>query len=136
MVDHAGYVVTAGSNPRRLLDQARNPIRLINTETPLVAQDGVITQGAEFVAQVGVFKVDNPSRLVKSEGSTLLPGQAKLTRADTTIRAQFVEHANIDPTVELTALMQTQRELEANANMIRYQDQMLAKAVNEVGKIS
>ena len=32
--------------------------------------------------------------------------------------------------------MEAQRQLEANANMIQYQDQMLAKLVNEVGKIS
>jgi flagellar basal body rod protein FlgG len=32
--------------------------------------------------------------------------------------------------------MEAQRQLEANANMIKYQDQMLAKLVNEVGKIS
>ena len=32
--------------------------------------------------------------------------------------------------------MDAQRQLEANANMIRYQDQMLQKLCNEVGKIS
>ena len=45
------------------------------------------------------------------------------------------ERANVDPATELAALMDTQRQLEANANMIRYQDQTLSKLVNEVGKI-
>ena len=31
--------------------------------------------------------------------------------------------------------MEAQRQLEANANMIRYQDQTLGRLVNEVGKI-
>ena len=39
------------------------------------------------------------------------------------------------PATELATLMETQRQLEANANMIRYQDQTLQKLVNEVGKI-
>jgi len=32
--------------------------------------------------------------------------------------------------------MDAQRQLEANANMIRYQDSMLAKVCNDVGKIT
>jgi flagellar basal body rod protein FlgG len=31
--------------------------------------------------------------------------------------------------------MDAQRQLEANANMIRYQDQMLSRLVNDVAKI-
>jgi flagellar basal body rod protein FlgG len=36
----------------------------------------------------------------------------------------------------MAALMDTQRQLEANANMIKYQDQTLDELVNTVGKIS
>ena len=36
---------------------------------------------------------------------------------------------------ELAVLMDAQRQLEANANMIRYQDQTLGRLVNDVGKI-
>src|SRR5437763_1075555 len=52
------------------------------------------------------------------------------------LRSEFVERANVDPAIELTSLMETQRQLEANANMIRYQDQTLGALVNTVGKIS
>ena len=54
--------------------------------------------------------------------------------AATSLRSEYVERANVEPSNELAALMDAQRQLEANANMIRYQDQMLAK-LNEVGKI-
>jgi flagellar basal-body rod protein FlgG len=46
-----------------------------------------------------------------------------------------VERANVDPSTELVQLMETQRMLEANANMIRYQDQTLSRLVNDVGRI-
>ena len=52
-----------------------------------------------------------------------------------TLRSQFVERSNVDPTLELTQLMDAQRQLEANANMIRYQDHTMGTLVNEVGKI-
>jgi flagellar basal body rod protein FlgG len=46
-----------------------------------------------------------------------------------------VERSNVEPTTELALLMDAQRQLEANANMIKYQDATLGKLVNEVGKI-
>ena len=36
----------------------------------------------------------------------------------------------------MVELMDTQRQLEANANMIQIQDQTLDKLVNDVGKVS
>ena len=51
-------------------------------------------------------------------------------------RSQLARMAlNPGPTTELAALMDAQRQLEANANMIRYQDQMLSRLVNDVAKI-
>jgi len=47
----------------------------------------------------------------------------------------FLERSNVDPAVELSQLMSAQRELEANANMIRYQDQTLQRLVNDVAKV-
>ena len=52
------------------------------------------------------------------------------------IHSGFQEHSNVDPTIELAQLMDTQRQLEANANMIKYQDTMLQRLVNDVGKIT
>ena len=43
---------------------------------------------------------------------------------------------NVDPAAEMTQLMDAQRQLEANANMIKYQDQTLGRLVNDVGKIT
>jgi flagellar basal body rod protein FlgG len=70
-------------------------------------------------------------------GGTLFGGVdvSKLERADGTLQSGFLEESNVDPMTELTQLIQAQRQLEANANMIRYQDQTLSKLVNEVGKI-
>ena len=67
------------------------------------------------------------------------PGALVLTTgwiipAEASSQAEFIERSNVDPTTELTELMKTQRLLEANAQMIRYQDQTLGKLI-EVGKI-
>jgi flagellar basal-body rod protein FlgG len=64
------------------------------------------------------------------------PDLAKSVKpADAQVRSGTIERSNVDPTTELTQLMETQRALEANANMIRYQDQAMQRLVNDVGKI-
>jgi flagellar basal body rod protein FlgG len=73
---------------------------------------------------------------VKRGGNLLSFGDPRAIRpANPDIRSQFLERSNVDPTLELTQLIDAQRQLEANANMIRYQDQATGKLVNEVGKI-
>ena len=55
---------------------------------------------------------------------------------DDVVRGETIERSNVDPTIEMAELMDAQRQLEANANMIKYQDTMLQRLVNDVGKIS
>ena len=64
-----------------------------------------------------------------------VPDLDKLTASADQVRGGYVEQANVEPSTELASLMDAQRQLEANANMIRYQDQTLDKLVNSVGKI-
>ena len=52
------------------------------------------------------------------------------------MRSGFIERSNVDPATELTELMDAQRQLEANANMIHIQDETLDKLVNDVGRVS
>jgi flagellar basal-body rod protein FlgG len=64
------------------------------------------------------------------------PDEVALKPATGVIHSKFLERGNVEPASELVQLMDAQRQLEANANMIRYQDQTLSRLVNDVGKIS
>ena len=64
----------------------------------------------------------------------MYPDTSQLRRATGQILSGFQEHSNVDPTIELAQLMDTQRQLEANANMIKYQDSMMQRLVNDVGE--
>jgi flagellar basal-body rod protein FlgF len=134
MLDRAGYLVLS-ANGEKVLDVNRQPITLDPTSTISIAEDGFVTQNGRTAARLGLFDVADPALLRKKGGTLLDPGAAPLQPAAGRLRSQFVERANVDPTVELAAMMDAQRLLEANANMIRYQDQTLGKLVNEVGRI-
>ena len=139
MLDKEGYLVLSDAAGHKVLDPEGKPVRFpAGGEGGVeIRGDGQITRSGQPIGKVGVFDVPDRSRLTK-QGGTLLgyPDRQAIKAIESPdLHAQFIEGANVDPTTELAELMETQRQLEANANMIRYQDQTLQKLVNEVGKI-
>jgi flagellar basal body rod protein FlgG len=144
-VDREGNLVLSNENGQAVLDHQRRPIKVEPGGGVRIGSDGTVTQHDQPVARIGLFDVMDPARLVKQGATLLSPGNQDLLDASdpgaptgaaaATLHPEFLERANVDPATELAALMDTQRQLEANANMIRYQDQTLSKLVNEVGKI-
>ena len=141
MLDRVGNLILAdGRGGQRVLDARQQPIRLDVTRLgqTRVAPDGSIIVDGVPAGQIGVFEVDDPAALLPAGDTTLrrdpTAGAMRPAR-EASIQAGFLETANVDPASELTRLLDAQRVLEANANMIRFQDQTLAKLVNEVGKI-
>ena len=137
VTDSSGRLVLSDGRGTPVLDVQRKPIVLDGRLDVSIGKDGTISQGGQAVARVGVFEIPDEAKLAK-HGGTLLNypemGEARVS-ATSVVRGGFLERSNVDPATELAQLMQTQRELEANANMIRYQDQTLARLVNDVAKI-
>ena len=137
MTDNTGRLILAASKNNPVLDVNGKPIFLQSGGSTLISQDGTITQDGKAVARIGVFKIADADKLQQLGGTLLgFPDSSPLQPANGLIRNEFVERANVDPTSELAGLMDTQRLLEANANMIRYQDTTLQRLVNDVGKIA
>ena len=110
---------------------------MTNSPNTSISNQGVITQDGKAVGQVGLFDVADPEKLTKQGGGMLDYSQAgPLTPGAGEIRSEFIERSNVDPTTELTDLMETERQLEASANMIKDQDQTMQMLVEQVGKIS
>ena len=138
-LDNTGTLILANGSGQKVLDGSGNPIVLnpAARDATTIANDGTVNQLGQPVAKLGVFDVQDPSKL-KKEGGTLLSGASfdQLTPSTSQLVTGTVEDSNVDPSTEMASLMETQRQLEANANMIHYQDQTLDKLVNQVGKIS
>lgn len=136
MTNNKGEVILADGSGSRVLDPQGKPISA-DANRCLIGKDGTITRAGKPVARLGVFDVPHPDLLTK-RGGTLLdyPDMAQARPADGVVRSTFLERSNVDPATELSELMSTQRELEANANMIRYQDQTLGRLVNDVAKVN
>jgi flagellar basal body rod protein FlgG len=135
-IDSAGHLTLSNARGEQVLDVEKQPIQLEPGGYVRIDKEGTVTQFGRPVARLGVFDVADRSKLAK-QGGTLIGYGAQDLQAAThaTLHPEATERANVDSATELSALMDTQRQLEANANMIRYQDQTLAKLVNEVGKL-
>ena len=140
VLNHRSRLALANDENVEVLDHKGLPITLDPRMPAEINKDGTITQNRQAVGRIGVYDVPDKSLLTKSAGTMLdypeLKRNLRAAPVNTVLRSEFVERANVEPSAELALLMDAQRQLEANANMIRYQDQMLSKLVNEVGKIS
>jgi flagellar basal-body rod protein FlgF len=137
LIDREGRLALANDKGQRVLDNKQKPIQLDSTLPVDITSDGTVSQHGKNVAQLGVFDVSDAGKLHK-DGGTLMsfPQGTTLATVTPTLHAQALERSNVEPAGELTQLMDTQRQLEANANMIHIQDETLDKLVNDVGKVS
>lgn len=135
MIDRDGRVVLGSDVHQQLVDSKGLPIVIHTTGRPEVTDEGNLTVDHQLIAKIGVFDVADRSKLAKEGGNLLTAGNEPLQAGTGQIRSRFIERSNVDPATELAELMETQRQLEASANMIRLQDQTLARLVNDVGKI-
>jgi len=139
MLDNEGNLVMSNASASRVLDPDGNPVNLAGWVSTAVeiGKDGTITAHGRPIGRVGLYGVADPSKLVKDGGNLLsAPNlQKDMTAVEPNLRNGFVERSNVDPATELVTLMESQRQLEANANMIRFQDQTMGRCVNDVGKI-
>lgn len=146
MVDNQGVLRLANSTNAMVLDQNLKPIHL----DPNAAQNGADTDinqlgqivqsyntGDSVVVATLAVK-QGADQMTKHEGTLFgVPGDMSEVAdvQDPEVRGGFFERSNADGTTELTELMKTQRLMEANANMLRYQDQTLARLMTDVGKV-
>ena len=134
-VDREGRLVLDDGQP--VLSNKGQPITLSPDAPTQIDRNGAITQNGQLVANLGLFDVQDRSTLKKLGGGRFAPADpADLKDATGTIHSEYIERSNVDPTSELAELMDAQRQLEANANLIRTQDSTLQRLVNDVGKIS
>jgi flagellar basal body rod protein FlgG len=135
-VNQQGNLALAAGG-QEVLDDKAQPIPISAALPVSISGDGAITQAGKPAARLGLYDLADRSLLRKRGQSMLVcPDLEKRLRPGSAqIRSTFVERANAEPTTELAALLDAQRQLEANANMIRYQDQTLSRLVNDVGKI-
>ena len=121
-----------------MLDAEGQEIK-VNTALPIeVNTHGDISQGGQKIATLGVVTVSDTQGLDPAGQNALRLRDGFTTKPiddTTTVQQGWVEESNVDPLVEMVAMLEGQRAFEANAKMITMQDQMLSQ-LNTVGRVA
>ncbi len=102
-----------------------------------VTRDGTITdRDSNILGQIGLFSAERPNALVPIGGGMYIdPGQAGIDEAeDSTVLQGFLEGSNVQPTVEVTRLMDIQRAYERAVTVIERTDEMTRGAIQSISR--
>ena len=103
-----------------------------------VSADGTVIDNEQIVDRLRV--VDIPIQALKHEGHSLYvasrPDQVtNIALPEVEVVQGSIEASNVDLSGQMVQMMTVMKAYEANQKVIQTQDEMLGKAVNEVGKI-
>lgn len=111
------------------------PISIQGTKMT-VSDDGNIFVDDQPVGKFRIMEFENKKALVKEGGSlySLSPGQTG--KAGTAgVRQGFLEMSNVNVVSEMVNLIANYRAYEINGKVVQSHDQLIGKAVNDVGRL-
>ena len=103
-----------------------------------ISADGIVSQGAERIGKVGVFKFDSLSALEKS-GDNLYQNasnqQAATAGPDVKVRQGMLENSNVNPIVQITKMIEVNRAYEQVSQMISAESDLSRNSVARLGRL-
>ena len=132
-LDNDGYLIT--KEGFKVLDIKNRPIQIpLNAKKITIDKNADIYVDGVFIATMKIIKIDNLKTLQKI-GNTLYkfdPNRAKIDTTNTTLQG-FLEKSNINPVVEMTNLIDTNRLVEAYQKvMTTFMDDLNKDAIEKL----
>ncbi len=99
-----------------------------------IGEDGVITQDEQQIDRLRVVEFDNERSLQKTENSLYSSDVPPRDAAKPQVVQGALESSNVEPIMELTHMINLQRQFEAADNMLEAEHERTRKVVNDVGR--
>jgi flagellar basal-body rod protein FlgF len=130
----ADGILTAASGEPVLGDQG--PIE-IGTGVPVIAADGTLSMNDQVIDRLRVVQVTQPEALEYLGNGLFVANDAAglVTQDQALLRQGFLESSNISPVGEMVQMMEAMRRFESAQRFARGYDQMMEKAISELGKV-
>jgi len=134
-LSETGTLQDINGNP--VLDAGATPIVIDPTAgSPMIASDGMITQGGNQVGAIGLFRIDPQAKLTRSSAGGLIPDRPATPVLDFTtngVAQGFVENSNVNPVMEMTKLIMVSHAFDSVSNMISSSESSLQDAIKTLG---
>lgn len=121
----------------RLLNNAGQPLTVQQGDTVIATNGGITVNGAAG-GQIGTAIFANPEQELTRDGANLFAAvgaPAAAANGTVNIKQGFLESANVDAVQSMTDMMAVARAYESAQRAVQMQDEMLGKAVNEIGRV-
>ena len=105
------------------------------TGTPQIGADGSVRVGGMVVAQLRIAQVSPDTPLVPLDGDLYRGSQLPQGDASARVRQGFLETSNVESVQEIVRLVETMRHFETVQRYVRGYDDMMGKAISELGKV-
>lgn len=130
----ADGILTAATGEPVLGEQG--PIE-IGTGIPVIAADGIVSVSDQVIDRLRVVQVTNGEALqYLGNGMFAASDAAGVVMQDQALLRQgFLESSNISAVGEMVQMMEAMRRFESAQRFARGYDQMLEKAISELGKV-
>ncbi|MGW8257937.1 MAG: flagellar hook-basal body protein [Thermoguttaceae bacterium] len=119
-----------------VLDESRVPVVVNPQQHWEIDGAGRLLQG-DTAIELAMVKPKSNQDLVKT-GENLfrsLSATTALVPAERSVASGYLEHSTVEPTLEMTALIEASRFFEINLSMMKTQDDTLGALVNRVLKV-
>lgn len=124
---------------KRVLDAADQPIVIEGEGQASLDDTGQVLLNGQVIAQVQVTRVGDLDQLTK-RGQGLFAFKGPDTRealppGQVNMKQGYIEASGVDPIMAMMNVVASTKAATSNANMIRYHDQILDRAVNTLGRV-
>jgi len=134
-IDSKGYLVN--KDGYQVLDSQNNPIQIDPTSTITIDKNGNIYQKNEQIATFKIVRIDNLKTL-KKVGDNLYdysPQNATIDPKNSTLQG-FIEKSNVNPIIQMTNLIQTNRLVEQYQKvMTTFMDDLNKDAIEKLASV-
>ena len=131
-LDNEGYLCL--SELGRVLDDAGNPIQLPTDKLTADSQGNLSTEDGEYLGTLGVYMFEDNQALERTPYG-LFTGDGAQLNEEATIMNKWVERSNVELVREMVDMITTQRALQSAAQMSQIYDEVIKRAVNDLGRI-
>ncbi len=132
VLNNEGELTTAEGHA--LLSESGGPISIpAEAGTVTIAPDGSIAVDGAPLGKIGVFTV--PATALTREGANLFKATEDMQPVEQPRVAQgFIEDSNVDPVVEIARLIEVQRAYELGQQLLKDEDERIAKTIESFGR--
>ncbi|MCI8914282.1 flagellar hook-basal body protein [Pseudoflavonifractor sp. 60] len=132
-LDNEGYLCL--SELGRVLDREGNPIQMTTDRLEPDKQGALYSaEGNEYFGTLGVFTFEDNDALERTPYGLFI-GEGAQVNEDVVIHHKWVERSNVNMVKEMVKMMATQRVLQSAAQMSKIYDQVITKAVTDIGRL-